>query len=208
MMNDGSIGNAASAATNRANADTSDLYNLLWNNVADAWAPVSGGRGASAAADFAANKRLTLPRALGRAMAGAGAGSGLTSRALGAYTGTETHTLSEAELPPHTHVAATVSGGAHTHTATTDTEPDHRHDFGNHNAVNADIVTPIVGGAELSSVGPGATPFTGYAGAHSHSLTTSSNGAHTHTVTVNNAGSGDAHPNMQPSFFVNFMVKL
>lgn len=91
MMNDGSIGNGASAATTRANADTSALFALLWNNVADADAPVSGGRGGSAAADFAANKTLTLSKALGRALGLAGAGAGLTPRALGHALGAETH---------------------------------------------------------------------------------------------------------------------
>ena len=103
IMNDGSIGSAASGATTRANADTEALYTLLWTNIIDTWAPVSTGRGASAAADFAANKTLTLPRTLGRALAVSGAGASLTSRALGEYLGAETHTLTEAELAGHTH---------------------------------------------------------------------------------------------------------
>lgn len=68
LWNDGTIGSAASTATTRANADTEYLFTLLWNNVSDTWAPVSGGRGGSAAADFAANKTLMLPRGVGRAM--------------------------------------------------------------------------------------------------------------------------------------------
>jgi hypothetical protein len=80
MANDGSIGNASSGATLRANADTAALYTLLWDNIADQWCPVydSSGvkvaRGANAAADFAANRRLRLSRALGRAIAVAGIG--------------------------------------------------------------------------------------------------------------------------------------
>ena len=103
MMNDGSIGSATSGATTRANADTETLYTLLWTNISNTWAPVSTGRGASAAADFAANKTLTLPRTLGRALAVSGAGASLTSRALGEYLGAETHSLSEAELAVHAH---------------------------------------------------------------------------------------------------------
>lgn len=75
LMNDGSIGSAASGATTRANADTESLYTLIWNNVADQWAPVTGGRGASAAADFSANKPIALPKTLGRSLAGYGTGS-------------------------------------------------------------------------------------------------------------------------------------
>lgn len=110
MANDGSIGSASSSATTRANADTEALFTLLWNNITDTWAPVSGGRGASASADFAANKTLTIPKALGRAIAVAGGGSGLTNRALGTVLGEETHTLTIAEMPSHTH--NTISGSA------------------------------------------------------------------------------------------------
>lgn len=61
LMNGGTIGDASSSGTARANADTVDLFTFLWNNLANAQAAVSGGRGASAAADFAAHKRITLP---------------------------------------------------------------------------------------------------------------------------------------------------
>lgn len=111
MANDGSIGSAASLATTRANADAEALYTLLWTNVTDAWAPVSGGRGASAAADFAANKTLTLPKALGRAIAISGGGAGLTARALGQNLGSE-----NAVVVTHNHGGATGGQSAdHTH---------------------------------------------------------------------------------------------
>ncbi len=60
------IGSAASAATLRANADTSALYTLLWTEfsntilVIQTSAGVPSTRGASAAADFAADKRLPV----------------------------------------------------------------------------------------------------------------------------------------------------
>jgi len=103
MLDDRTIGSASSSATNRANADTLNLYTLLWNNVSDADAPVSSGRGASAAADFAANKTLTLPKALGRAMMSAGTGASLTTRALGVALGAEAHVMTIAEMPSHDH---------------------------------------------------------------------------------------------------------
>lgn len=140
LANDGSIGSASSGATNRANADTQALYTLLWTNVSDTYAPVATGRGASAAADFGANKAMTLPKSLGRVLGVYGSGSGLTARSLGETTGAETVVLSEANLAAHTHVqrydssldasgANTVfipsavttdeNGVAHTSTATT-----------------------------------------------------------------------------------------
>jgi microcystin-dependent protein len=46
---------------------------------------------------------FNLPDIRGRAPIGAGQGSGLTNRALGQTGGTETHALTIAELPAHTH---------------------------------------------------------------------------------------------------------
>lgn len=121
MMDDGTIGNAGSGGTTRANADTEALFTLLWNNTADAQCAVSGGRGANAAADFAGLKTIALPKSLGRALAVAGAGSGLTARVLAEFLGTETKTITTNELPASglavtgtvtSLQARTVTGGA------------------------------------------------------------------------------------------------
>lgn len=64
--NGGTIGSAASGATTRANADTLALFTVLWENFSNDVLPIytSAGvattRGASAAADFAANRRLSI----------------------------------------------------------------------------------------------------------------------------------------------------
>lgn len=105
MLNDGTIGSAASGAT-RASADTKNLYCALYLNVSDTYAPVTGGRSgsnqAACDADFAANKPIALTKVLGRALAVSGSGSGLTSRALGLTTGGETIALGTSNLPPYT----------------------------------------------------------------------------------------------------------
>jgi len=108
-MNDGSIGETASGATNRANQDTFQLYKTIWDGVLNASAPVSGstGRGASAVADFVALKTLTLPLSLGRALAGAGAGANLTARLLGQNVGSEVITV--ASMPAHNHPGSTIA---------------------------------------------------------------------------------------------------
>lgn len=113
VCNDGTIGSAASAATTRANADTQPLYTLIWNSVSNTFAPVTGGRGASAALDFAANKPIALTKMLGRALGVVGSGSGLTARTLGQTVGTETHTLLDTEMPVHNH---SVTDPGHVHT--------------------------------------------------------------------------------------------
>lgn len=171
LMNDGTIGNASSGGTTRANADTVALFTLLWTNTADADCAVSSGRGASAAADYAANKTIALPKALGRALAIYGSGSGLTARALAKSLGTETHTLLEAELPTHTH---TVNDPGHLHTGVVQTS----------------------GGQNVGSASPPAVDVIG----SSASATTG--------ITVTGGGSGDAHNNMQPTTFLNVMIKL
>lgn len=107
-LNGSSIGSAGSGATERANADTETLYSLFWDNYADAQCAVAGGRGASAVADFAADKALTLPDARGRVAVPVLAGTFAT---IGdASLGAETHTLTEGELAAHTH-----TGPSHSH---------------------------------------------------------------------------------------------
>jgi hypothetical protein len=111
MMNDGTIGDAASGGSTRANVDCLDLFTLLWNNIPDAWCPVTpSGRGASAVADWTAHKAIKLPRQLGRSLAVGGAGAGLTSRALGSFLGEEAHAHSVAEMPAHTHAITSSTG--------------------------------------------------------------------------------------------------
>lgn len=107
MADDGSIGDGSSSATTRANADTSALFTILYNNITALVVQDSSGstvaRGANAAADFAAHRRLVIPKTLGRSIAIAGAGSGLTSRTLGATAGAETETPTTAKTAAHTH---------------------------------------------------------------------------------------------------------
>jgi len=103
LMNDGTIGDATSGATTRANADCQALFTLMWNNITDTWAPVTGGRGTSAATDWGAHKPIKLTRQLGRVLIIGGAGAGLTSRPLGVYGGEEAHTQTPSELTLHGH---------------------------------------------------------------------------------------------------------
>lgn len=179
LFNDGTIGNAASGATTRANADTVALFTLLWNNTADAQCAVSGGRGASAAADYAANKTIALPKALGRALAVYGTGAGLSARVLAQIVGTETHVLSLGELPAHDH----GSVGAHTHAAIGNNSPG-----GALTRFDAAVFT-------LNNLIAGDASFSGPIAA---------DGGHTHA----SVGSGAAHQNMPPTLFLNVMVKL
>lgn len=106
ICNDGTIGNDTSGANQIAStALASPLFTLIWTNITNTWAPIQDStgaattRGGSAAADFAASKRLSITKMMGRALAISGGGVGLTSRALGQILGEENHTLTIPELP-------------------------------------------------------------------------------------------------------------
>lgn len=115
MLNDGSIGNASSGATTLADETAKDLFVQLWESVPDQWAPVSGGRGVSGGLnDFNAGKKMTLPKALGRALVIAGAGAGLTSRVLGSAFGSEGVTI-ELENLPDLDLPVDIPAGQGTH---------------------------------------------------------------------------------------------
>ncbi len=64
------IGSATSGATERANADAQPLFEYLWTT--DPNLTVSTGRGASANADWVANKTIALPDGRNRALASLG----------------------------------------------------------------------------------------------------------------------------------------
>lgn len=127
------IGSATSGATERANADAEALFEYLWG--ADANLAVAGGRGASANADWIANKTLTLPDWRGRLIAGlddmgntsaARLSSILSSTILGAAGGAQQVTLGTGNLPPYTPsgtVSVALNDPGHSHASTNSTTP-------------------------------------------------------------------------------------
>jgi len=112
------IGSAVSGATERANADTQNLFQYLWG--VDPSLVVSGGRGVSAAADWSANKQLTLPDWRGYAMGAlddmgnAPSGRlttqyfGVSPLVLGAAGGGQAIAILIANVPAHVHNGVTA----------------------------------------------------------------------------------------------------
>jgi microcystin-dependent protein len=140
---------------------------------------------------------FTLPDIRGRVVAGQddmGGSSanrltnqtgGLDGDTLGATGGTETHTLTTAQLAAHTHTwsGTTSSNGSHTHTY-------YRWSAAIQNAVAAtDAARYIVQGENPTA--------------------TDSQGAHTHTYsgTTSSTGSTSAHNNVQPTIILNYIIK-
>lgn len=120
-----SIGSATSGATERANADTQALYEFMWQTYSNTICPVATGRGASAAADFAANKALTLPNKQGIVPGGLdGMGASASSvwsdvtvesgsaTTAGSVVGLKRNTLLTANLPAYTPSGTNTSGAA------------------------------------------------------------------------------------------------
>ena len=188
------VGNAASGATERAAEDTRILYRLLWNSYNDTQLPVSGGRGASADLDFDANKTITLPDYRGRVGVGkddmggtlanriTAAGAGINGATQGASGGTQTHTLTTAEMPAHSHG---VSDPGHSHTVGTTSS------YSNCNAPGT-----FLGGGVSSYGGPN-NPMTG---AIANASATG--------ISITNNGGGGAHQNTQPSIIETVILKL
>jgi microcystin-dependent protein len=182
LLEGGTIGNGSSGGTARANADTENLFGYLWDSLTNSEAAVSGGRGANASADFAANKTITLPNFKGRSPLGSGQGNTAegggagTSRTRGAVGGAETHTLTEAQLAAHDHAAfanETESTGSNT-----------------------------LSGSETAT-------YAGWNGVVNDSryIMQGTNTAATIGLT-SSAGSGSAHNNMHPWLALNFIIKL
>lgn len=190
-----SIGNASSGATERANADASALFQFLW--AADSTLAVSGGRGGTAAGDFAAGKRIDLPNYINRTLAGLVMGgtdpsilasalvdNSETNDTLGATVGASTHALTTAELAVHTHTGhGAVTDPGHSHTI-----PSSRQGMLPQSPASADNLS----GTGANPAGVASTATTGI----------------TVAVTNDNAGSGTAHINMQPSVLVTYYLKL
>lgn len=231
-MNGTTIGSAASGATQRANADTATLYAMLWNEYSNTVLPIqdSSGvattRGANAAADFAANKRLPLPDYRGRTMFGAdnmgGASSagritngesGIGGTTLGASGGLESVALTSNQNGAHTHTASTTSAGTHSHAGNTNTDGAHANTsqmysngvWGN----NRPGILYTGCGTGDGSVALQGTQNTQVSGAHSHAFTTDTAGSHTHTVTVDSSGLGSTHQNMPPAIIGGgYIIKI
>jgi microcystin-dependent protein len=139
--------------------------------------------------------------------------------------GNSTVTLTNNNLPSHSHTGTVDSNGAHTHTGTTDSNGSHSHDITDlghqHALINAvddnngsnnpgqypagDAVSNAVFGGPTSSATTGISINAN--GAHTHTFTTASNGAHVHTFTTNNTGLGNAFSILNPYLVLSYIIR-
>lgn len=195
-MNGRTIGSATSGASERANADCQPLYLYLWATFTDALCPVSGGRGVSAAADWAANKPIGLLDMRGSApfgldtMGNAAAGV-LTQANLGAdptvaatAIGEQSHLLATSELPTVT-PAGTIAVAAHAHALHVDAN--------------------VQGGGGLTSSITGSTPA---GNGKAISVGATDNTTATATFTGTPFGSGARHNTVPPGRVGTWFQKL
>ena len=212
-LNGLTIGNASSGATERANADTEALFAFLWDNYSDTNAPVSSGRGASASADYAANKTITLPDARNRSLAfidGMGnsntsritnADSGVDGTDIGASGGVDSQDLTKAQLPADpvtgTNAASSISGSAQVDAAT----------------ITASIFSDGAGGAGDEIIYNNSAGGAGFNSVSiqmpAQSVNTSGLTAAAQAFTGGAMGSGEDHNNLQPTLIIgSALMKL
>lgn len=193
MADDGTFGSVSSGSSNSNSASNLALFTLIFNSVSDTWAPLLTSTGSAttraaqgtAAAAWAANCRMTLPKMLGRALAVAGAGSGLTSRALGQNLGEEAHILVASEIPQ---INSTTGGGISISV----------------NSANSNVV---VGNPQVINIAGASSPITAFASGGATSGTLTSSGTTPTILSSSYNTSGAGHNNMPPSSFFNVMVK-
>lgn len=116
--------------------------------------------------------------------------------AVGTTGGAATVTLTEAQMPSHTHsiTATLAAAGAHTHTIT---DPGHTHSY----------VSPGGVGTLGTNIGLSVTGAT--TGASVTGISINSAGEHTHTVTATagTTGSSQAHENRPPYYALAYIMK-
>ena len=126
---------------------------------------------------------FNIPDLRGRTIIGTGGGTNLTNRLVGATGGTESETLTIAQMPSHTHTGNTSFAGSHKH--------------------SLDIMTDKGAGNESPHLSTTSDANTDY-----YHLDTNPVGNHTHdSLSILSVGGGESHNNMHPFIVLNYIIK-
>jgi microcystin-dependent protein len=151
------------------------------------------------------------------------------SNNLGDSSGNSTITLSQSQLPSHTHTGTTVNNGSHSHTGTTDNAGSHTHGITDPGHVHylQDAYFAENRGLGQNFFGTGSATDsdnslyfrdtnTGYSttgisinseGSHSHTFTTGTAGSHTHTFTTDSTGNGNSIDIRNKFIILNYIIR-
>lgn len=173
-------------------------------------------------ADASNNPRI--PDARGRSTAGkdnmggtaagrmTASGSGIDGSKLGVAGGSETHALTQAQMPQHNHGVTDpghthgISDPGHTHGVT---DPGHNHSiYANYyflSAQGSGTATPYCGPGQMVSTANLAAATGISIQARATGITAASAAT---SITTQNAGTGNGHPIVQPTLVLNKIIRL
>jgi len=152
FVNGQTIGPTAAGSADHASDQYQALYEFLWTNVASCKASITGGPGASADADWAANKIMTLPNECGAVSAGSDTMGGVASHG---YLNKSTNPLG-----PDGTIVGDVAGES-MHIQTVPEMPNHNHPWTGGNTGGSSGLGGVGGGSLLWDSGPGSIGLTG-----------------------------------------------
>lgn len=125
----------------------------------------------------------------------------------GSPNGSHTKTITESNLPSHTHTATCGNQSSdHTHSGTTSTGGTHSHSIGRDDRANAGTSVPLAADRGVSA---SVACNTSSDGSHQHTITTGGISVnHNHSVAIGYTGSGQAI-DIRPAYYkLAFIMKL
>jgi len=196
---------------NRLSGVTSNVQTQL-DNISNTAFPAGGiiiwsGSTAAIPSGWAlCNGASGTPDLRGRMIIGAGG-----AYSVGATGGSASVTLSEANLPSHTHTfsGTTGAGGSHSHTGSTGAAGSHTHSATTDEPGGFDV---NAAGFRYQSSNPGVNGFRNVNGVgdHTHTLSISAAADHTHSFsgTTSAVGSGTGFSILNPYYALAYIIKL